>query len=192
MLQPKLATDSLLVTSSLSLTTRVVGGTTDDFTTIFLHFSVHHCPLGFGELQVCSFPDVVFPPLLLSALSSSLFTVLCKMVLARPGERETCPYHCSVRLFTMVRRSSCGPIACWVLARTFSLVTWSLYEVRSILRQHLISMACILLRSTSVRVHDSQAYRKMDVAQCILSVTMHTEDLSLKQTNKQTKTYSKY
>ena len=38
----------------------------------------------------------------------------------------TWPYHCSLRLFTMIRRSSCGPIACWVLGRTSSLVTWSL------------------------------------------------------------------
>ena len=61
------------------------------------------------------------------------FTVPCKMVFARPDERETWPYHCSLRLFTMVR-SSCGPIACWILAQTSSLVTWSLYEMRSILR----------------------------------------------------------
>ena len=40
------------------------------------------------------------------------------MVLARPDERETRPYHCSLRLSTMVRRSSCGPIDCWILART--------------------------------------------------------------------------
>ena len=33
-----------------------------------------------------------------------------------------------------VRRSSCGPIACWILVRTSSLVTWSLYEMASILR----------------------------------------------------------
>ena len=33
-----------------------------------------------------------------------------------------------------VRRSSCGPIACWILARTSSLVTWSLYEMCSISR----------------------------------------------------------
>ena len=46
------------------------------------------------------------------------------MVLARPYERDIWPYHCSLRLFTMVR-SSCGPIACWILAQTFSLVTWS-------------------------------------------------------------------
>ena len=52
-------------------------GTTDDFATSFLHFSViflvPHCPLGLAELQACSFPDVVFQPLPLSALSSSLF-----------------------------------------------------------------------------------------------------------------------
>ena len=49
-------------------------GTTDDFATSFLHFlPVLHCPLGLVELQACSFPDVVFPPLPLSALSSSPF-----------------------------------------------------------------------------------------------------------------------
>ena len=39
-----------------------------------------------------------------------------------------------LRLFTIVRRSSCGPIACWIFARTSSLVTWSLYDMCSILR----------------------------------------------------------
>ena len=73
------------------------------------------------------------------------FTVPCKMVLARPDERETWPYHCSLRLFTIHRRPSCGPVACWILARSSSLVTWSLYEMRSILRYHLISTARILL-----------------------------------------------
>ena len=49
-------------------------GTTDDFATIFSpFFSVFHCPLGSAELQACPFPDVVFPPLPLSALSSSPF-----------------------------------------------------------------------------------------------------------------------
>ena len=63
----------------------------------------------------------------------------------------------------MVRGSSCGPIACWILAQTSSLETWSWCEMRSILRQHLISMVRILLCSSAVRVHDSKAYRKMDV-----------------------------
>ena len=48
-------------------------GTTDDFTTIFLQFfSVLHCPLGLGESHASPFPHV-FPPILLSALSSSPF-----------------------------------------------------------------------------------------------------------------------
>ena len=66
-------------------------GTTDDFATSFLHFSVLHCTLGPAELQACPFPVVVFPPLPLPALSSSPFTVPCKMVLARPDEREARP-----------------------------------------------------------------------------------------------------
>ena len=45
----------------------------------------------------------------------------------------------------MVRRSSCGPIACWILARTSSLVTWSLYEMQSILFQWLIFFFVALL-----------------------------------------------
>ena len=48
-------------------------GTTDDFANSFLHFPVLHCALGLAELQACPFPDVVFPPLPLSALSSSPF-----------------------------------------------------------------------------------------------------------------------
>ena len=53
------------------------------------------------------------------------FTVPCKMVLARPDERETWPYHGSLHLFAVVRKSSCGPIACWILARTSLLVSRS-------------------------------------------------------------------
>ena len=46
-------------------------GTTNDLTPSFLHFfSVLHCPLGLGELLACPFPDVVFPPFFLSALSN--------------------------------------------------------------------------------------------------------------------------
>ena len=104
------------------------------------------------------------------------FTVPCKMVLARPDERETWPYHCSLRLFTVVRRSSCGEIACWILAWTSLLVTWSLYEMHSILRQHVISMACILLWKSAVRVRDSQAYRKIDVTRECISRILEWRD----------------
>ena len=110
-------------------------GITDGFTTSFLHFSLFSTALWdlpnsrpVHSLKLSSHLFLCLPDLLFS------FTVPCKMVLARPDERETCPYHCSLCLFTMVRRSPCGPVACWVLARTSSLVTWSLYEMRSILR----------------------------------------------------------
>ena len=99
--------------------------TTDDFTTSFLHFSLLSAALW----------DLANTRPVHSLVSSHLFfclpcfptpfTVLGKMVLARPDGRETCPYHFTFRLFTTVRRSSCGPIACWILARTSSLVTWS-------------------------------------------------------------------
>ena len=110
-------------------------GTTDDFTTIFLHFSlfstarwdlansrpVHSLMLS-SHLFFCL--PCLLPP----------FTVPCKTVLARPDERETCSYQlCSLRFF-MVVRSSCGPIACWILAQTSSLVVCSFYKMRSILR----------------------------------------------------------
>ena len=109
-------------------------GTTDDFSTSFLHFSLFSTAL----LVLANSRPVHF-----LVLSSHLFlclpcllpafTVPCKMVLARPDEQETWPYHCSLRLFTIVRRSSCGPTACWILAWTFLLVIWSLFERHSIL-----------------------------------------------------------
>ena len=112
-------------------------GTTDDFSTSFLQFSLFSTalwdlpnPRPVHSLMLSSHLFLCLP------CSLSPFTVPCKMVLARPDERETWQYHCkhSLRLFTIVRRSSCGPIACWILAQTSSLVTWSLYEMCSIFR----------------------------------------------------------
>ena len=78
------------------------------------------------------------------------FTVLCKMVLARPDEWETWPYNCSLCVFSMVR----GLRVVRLPAGSSSLVTWSLYEMRSFF---------LFFCSSAVRVHDSQANRKMDV-----------------------------
>ena len=107
------------------------------------------------------------------------FTVPCKMVLARPDEQETCPYHCSMHLFTMVRRSLCGPIASWILAQTSSFVTWSLYEMHIILQKHLISMVCILLFSSAVGAHNSQTYRNMDVTKECISRILELREMLL-------------
>ena len=121
-----------LISSHLPLNCEGRWGTTDDFATSFLHF-----PLFSNAL--CCLPNS--RPVHSLMLSSHLFlclpcvlppfTVHCVMVSARPNERETWPYHCSLRLFTMVRRSSCGPIACWVLARTSSLVTSYSFQKQS-------------------------------------------------------------
>ena len=126
-------------------------GTTDDFTTSFLHFSlfstalwdlassrpvrslmfllwgsavrVHHSQAYRKSSHLFLCLPCRLPP----------FTVPCKMVFVWPDERKTCLHHCSLRLFMLVG-SSFGPIACWILAQTFSLVTWSLFEMRSILQ----------------------------------------------------------
>ena len=119
---------------SLFLNSEGRSGTLDDFTTSFFHSSLFSTALwdlaNPRPVQSLMLSSHLFfcPPCLLPP-----FTVTCKMVLARPDEQETCPYHYSLRLFTVVRRSSCGSIACWILAQTSSLVTWSLYEMRSIL-----------------------------------------------------------
>ena len=54
-----------------------------------------------------------------------------------------------------------------------------LFEMHSILRWHLISMACILLWSSAVRVHDSQAYRKMDVTRERISRILELREILL-------------
>ena len=143
------------ISPHLSICRRARLGTIDDFTTSFLHISlfstapwdlensrhVHSLMLS-SHIFFCL--PCLLPP----------FTVPCKMVFARPEEREAWPYHCNLRLCAMLRRSSCGPVACWSLARSSSLVTWSLFEMRSIWRYHLISMTCILLWISAVRIFD--------------------------------------
>ena len=91
----------------LSLNHQGHWGTTDDFATNVLHFSLFSTALWdlansrpVHSLILSSYLFLCLPCLL------PPFTVLCKMVWARPDEWETWPYHCSLRLFTIVRRSS--------------------------------------------------------------------------------------
>ena len=106
-------------TFTCSSTARVVWGTTDGFTTSFLHFS-----LFFTALWDVASSRPVHSLMLSSHLFFCLpcllppFTVPHEMGLARPDERETCTYHCSWRLFTTVRRLSCSLIACWTWEQT--------------------------------------------------------------------------
>ena len=71
------------------LTARVVGAPELMLQPVFSIFPCSPLPLGLAELQACPFPDVVFPPLPLSASLLPPFTVPCKMFLARPNERGT-------------------------------------------------------------------------------------------------------
>ena len=128
-----LSNTGLHLVSHLFLNREGHWGTTVDFTTTFLNFwfstalwdlensrHVHSLMLS-SHLFLCL--PCLLPP----------FTVPCKMVLARPDEWEKLPYHCSLHLFTIVR-SSCGPIACCILAWTSSMIIWSLCEMRSTLQ----------------------------------------------------------
>ena len=102
-------------------------GATDDLATSSLHSSRL-------SALVMAAPNVM--PVHSGMLSSHLFsclplllppgTVPCRIVLASPVDLVTCPYHFSLRRFTLVKRSSWGPMACRVLVRTSSLEMWSL------------------------------------------------------------------
>ena len=96
-------------------------GTTDDIATV--PFPVFRYPQGLSELHSLMLSSHLFfcLPLLLAP-----FTVPCRTVFAMPEDLEMWPYHLSFRFFTMVRRSSCTPVAFWSLLRTSSFVTWSL------------------------------------------------------------------
>ena len=54
-----------------------------------------------------------------------------------------------------------------------------LLELGTDLPYHLISMACILLWSSAVRVHDSQAYRKMDMTRERISCILELREILL-------------
>ena len=103
-------------------------GTTDDFATSFLHFPLFSTALWDLQNSGLSIPWCCFPTY--SSVCLVFFPLslcLARLVLARPDERETWPYHCSLRLFTIVRRSSCGPIACWILAQHRHRLCHTLY-----------------------------------------------------------------
>ena len=126
----------LTLTLHLSHSREGLWGTTDDFSISFLHFSLFSTALwdlpNFRPVH-----SLMLSPHLFLCLPCLLppFTVPGKMVLARPNERGdmTIPLQFA-SLYNVVRRSSFGPVACWILAQTSLLVKWSLYEMCNILR----------------------------------------------------------
>ena len=164
---------SYLILSNLSRSLADRWGTTVDFTTSFLHSS------RFSAFRSMMFHSRPVHSLMLSShrflclpLRLPPWTVPRRVVLASPDDRVTCPNHFSLRLFTVVKRSSYSPMAFPILAFTSSLVMWSLYEIPRSLRKHLISNACILLSMSAVMVHVSHAYKNMDRARERISLIL--------------------
>ena len=100
---------SYLILSYLSRSLADRWGTTVDFTTSFLHSS------RFSAFRSMMFHSRPVHSLMLSShrflclpLRLPPWTVPCRIVLASPDDRVTCPYHFSLRLFTVVKRSSYG------------------------------------------------------------------------------------
>ena len=100
----------LISSQSLNLGGR--RGTTDDAATIPFHPSLSSAalrespnPIPVHFLMLSSHLFFCLPLLL------APFTVPCRIVFAMPEDLEMWPYHLSFRFFTMVRRSSCTPIA---------------------------------------------------------------------------------
>ena len=109
---------SFLFLSYLSQSLADCWRTTEDFTTGFLHSSQFSA---FHSRPVHSLM-LSFHHFLCLTLRLRPWTVPCRIVLASPDDRVTCPYHFSLRLFTEVKRSSYGPRALPILAFTSSLV----------------------------------------------------------------------
>ena len=110
----------LISSQSLNLGGR--RGTTDDVATIHFHPSLSSAglwespkPIPVHFLMLSSHLLFCLPLLL------APFTIPCRIVFAMPEDLEIWPYHLSFRFFTMVRRSSCTPIAFWILLRTSSV-----------------------------------------------------------------------
>ena len=111
----------IILISSQSLNLGGRRGTTDEVATIPFHHSLSSAalrespnPIPIHSLML-SFHLFFCLPLLLAS-----FTVPCRTVFAMPEDLEMWPYYLSFRFFTMVRRSSCIPIAFWILLRTSS------------------------------------------------------------------------
>ena len=113
----------ILITYHLSLRFGIRRGAAEDLLTTAFHSSLSSA---FRKVFLSSSP---VHSLMLSSqrffclpLLLPPFTVPCMMVLARPDERVVCPYHFSFRCRTMVRRSTCGPMAFSILRLTSSFV----------------------------------------------------------------------
>ena len=92
-------------------------------------FPVFHCPLWLGELQACPFPDVVFPPLPLSALSSSPFSLclarwFCSDLINGRHDHTTAVWSCLTFTSKIKKHIKCRLLAARLQRRHWTSFTW--------------------------------------------------------------------
>ena len=148
-------------------------GTTVDFTTSFLHSSrllafrssiFHSRPV--HSLMLSSHRFLCLP------LRLPPWTVPCRIVLASPEDRVTCPYHFSLRLFTEVRRSSYK--ADGVSNSGFHFLVGYVISVRDTQKfEETSHLQCLYLFSVCADiVHFSHAHKNMDIAREHISLIL--------------------
>ena len=124
-----------LLSLVIPITLQGLWGTTDDFATT--PFRVILSSAALVQLTK-SIPDhslILSSHLFCLPLLLFPFTVSCRIFFTKPEDpARHGPNHLSFRFLTMVRSSSYSPMTAWIFLRTFSLVTWSLYEMFNYLR----------------------------------------------------------
>ena len=117
------------------ITLRGRWGTTDDFTILFFHLVL--APVALAELA--KFISVY--SITLSSQLFFLFLAFCPEESSLLSQKTLRRYQTTL---VMIMSSLYYPVAAWIFLRTFSLVTWFLYQKDSNLRWHLISKTCVL------------------------------------------------
>ena len=155
-------------------------GTTDEFAKIPFHLDL------FSAALVELAKSIPVQSLILSShlffclpLFLFPFTVPCRNVFAKPEDLETWPNDLSFRFLTRVRSSSYSPMAAWIFLRTSSLVIWSLYEISIASGSISSQKPAFFSLNSAVKVHDSQAYRNMEMKRERISFTFDPRDMLL-------------
>ena len=102
-------TIQFIIIISYPLTARVVGAPEMSWHQ-FPPFFSSQLPSGTWQTPGLSIPWCCLPTSSCLPCLLPPFTVPSKMIFARPDEWETCPYHCSFRLFTMGRSKCDGMV----------------------------------------------------------------------------------
>ena len=149
--------------------------TTDDFTTT--PFNLVQSSFALVELA----KSITAHCLILSFHLFFFFHSLCPVEMSydrcsgraklKPEDLETWPNHLSFRFLTTVRSSSYSPLATWIFLRTSFFGYVGLVRTVQLPSVASTSKAFILFSCSAVKVHESQAYRNMEMTRKHISFT---------------------